>query len=161
MATNTDTGWILEQAMFQNAIEGEDLKNRLITCLKMLNESHTLRVKGSIKGRQTTYTFINEVDKKNKKYKVIVRKVAIFNDGVEDVPLQGEIQYDYSDKYSSKKKADDIDDRMSIYHNGNKWNVELKLDSNEHSKGYKISWDKTEVNSQGNVMFETTFPAIT
>ena len=37
---NADYRWVYNQQLFQNAIKGEDVKDRLINCLNMLYHSH-------------------------------------------------------------------------------------------------------------------------
>lgn len=157
MATNTDTGWILNQVMFQNAIEGEDVRNRLITCLDMMEKSHNLRVNNAIKGKVTTYKFNNNFDPKEKRYELHIKTIAIYNDGVEDFPLEGEKVLYYGSGEAKKSEPYNMNDRMMIYYNANKWNIELLVASDDYPKGYKISFPRNQYSFPNE--FETTFPA--
>lgn len=156
MATNRDTGWILKQAMFQNAIEGEDVKNRLIECLDILNTSHELRINDAVKDKVTTYIFRN-TNTKAKSYEVTVTVRVLYNDGESDINLDKDIVIKYDKATKSKPKK--LNDRLKIYYNGGVWDLTWLMDSNDHQKEDGFSWPADYVSSSP--ILTTTFPAIT
>lgn len=151
MASNTDTGWILKQAMFQNAIEGEDLRNRLIDCLEMLYTSHSLRVNNVAKDKVTTYVFTITNNTKNQ-WAVEVKSIINFTSEGVTVPL--EKVYNVSYKSATKKKPFKLNDRFKLYHNGNYWEFDTFVVPTQGPSG----WTSPDSFPVGTELGRTTYP---
>lgn len=152
MAYNTDTGWILKQAMFQNAIDGKEVKERLIELLDMLYKSHSLRVNNVAKDKVTTYEFRianNVKDKWEIEIKAIIQFVS---DGV-IVPLERVYNVKYTD--ATKDSPFKLHDRFKLYHNGKYWNFKALVDPSSGAS----EWSSDHSLPIGTVISTPTFPA--
>lgn len=162
MAYNTDTGWILEQAMFERATTEEEVKTHLIKCLEMLKASHDVRVMAILRSTKTEYAFRSVV--RDKKYYCEIQRTVWQFDGVENLPF---IQtYEYQSTQASSKPYITIDHRYTLKYSGTNWSVTLLEDSDIHDKGFTYSWSRkhsdvpnyTETFTPEDYEYDTTNP---
>ena len=141
MASNTSSGWKLKQAMFQSAVDGEEVRKYLVTCIDMLKASHDLRVNDTITSKRTSYAIRNTNTTKSN-YECTITVTMTFVDEVEgtEIPMEKDYVFKYSD-VNGKSKKKNINDRMTIYYNSGEWVLEMLKDSNNgYTKGYKLKW---------------------
>ena len=162
MASNNDSGWILQQAMFQRAAEGAEVQKELAACLEMLNASHEFRKNNVIRSRPTTYV-VSGTNTQKGHYEITIAATVLINDGERDVECSYDFVFNYKKVPTSKKAAlseksnSIVNDRLAVWYSSQKWHLIWLVDSNEeaHKKGYVHDWYN---NYEGHVI-TTSFPS--